>query len=165
MLRLLQVLFPDDFHSLPLAFGIIKALGFIKSQVSSTRQLTPVSPQRPIVLNRPSPVSRPTRVPIFLATTTVTQSSSAPLPSDSIGATQSHLLLPLPPPLTADRAEMDDSHSKNKISENLSNQDEDVVQVLPGRKKKWLAKVQNKNSDELPFKFCPAGKRSRLPKL
>ena len=151
LLKPLQVLFPDHFGSLPLACGIIKALGFIESQVPSTRQLTPLSPQRSPILNRPSAATRPTRAPMFLATTTATQSSSAPTVSDSIGTTlaQSRPLLPLPPPLIAVRPETDNSHSNNKTFDHLSDQHEDVVQILPARKRKRPFKVQNKSSDEL----------------
>ena len=143
-LRPLQVIFPDDFRSLRLACGIIKALAFVESQVPSTRQLTPLSPQRSPLLKRPSAVSRPpTRTPIFLAPTT--QSSS-----DSAATSQSHSLLPLPPPLTTERPEADDAPSKNETLDPVSDQDldEDVVQVLPGRKRKPQAKVQIKGSDQ-----------------
>jgi len=167
LLRLLQVLLPDDVCSLPLACGIIKALGFIKSQVPSTRQLTPVLPQRSTVLNRPA-ASRPTWAPIFLARTTATQSSSGPIVSDSIGTTQSCPLLPLPPPLTAEHPETDNSQSKNKTSDNLSDQDEDVVQVLPGKKRKRPAKVQDKSSDDLSedaIQVLPGRKRKLSTKV
>ena len=168
LLRPLPVLLPNDLRSLPLACGIIKALGFIESQVPSTDQLTPVLPQRSTVLNRPSAASRPTRAPIFLATMTVTQSSSGPIVSDPIGAMQSHPLLPLPPPLTAKHPETDNSQSKNKTSDNLSDQDEDVGQVLPRTKRKRPAKVQDKSSNDLSedaIQVLPSRKRKLSAKV
>ena len=107
---------------------------------------------------------------MFLATTTLTQSSPPLVVSagDSIAATQSCQLLPLPPPLTAARPETDNSHSTNKTSDNVSDQDEDVVQVLPGRKRKRPAKVQDKSSDDLSedaIQVLPSRKRKPSAKV
>src|SRR6266496_5718564 len=98
------------FVHLVLACGIIKALAFVESQASLTRQLTPLTPQHSLIVNHPSAVTHPpTWAPMFLAPTT--QSSSAPIVSNSTSTSQSWPLLPLPPPLTTEWPESDNSYS------------------------------------------------------
>ena len=149
------------FVHLVLACGIIKVLAFVESQVSLTRQLTLLTPQCSPIVNHPSAATRPpTQAPIFLAPTT--QSSSAPVVSDSTGTSQSRPLLPLPPPLTPERPESDNSHSKNKSSD--QEELEDVVEVLPRRKRKPSAKVMNNTSDHEDndaIQLVPGTKRKR----
>jgi len=141
-----------------LACRIIKPLAFVESQVSSTRQLTLLPPQCSPFVNHPSAATRPpTWAPIFLAPTT--QSSSAPIVSNSISTSQSWPLLPLPPPLTTEWPESDNSYSKNKSSD----QDEDDIQVLPGRKRKCQAKVQNKSSNQEQDVIEVLPRRKRKP--
>lgn len=143
-----QRIISNGFFADHVACGIIKALAFVESKVPSSRQLTPISPQRGALVGRPSPASRPpTRIPMFLATTSSspigTQSSRPPVISNSssnAGTSQTLPLLPLPPPLSSGPTERHRSPSEINPSKHTSDQEENLIQVQPPRKRKQPAK-------------------------